>query len=155
MKRASAVKLKRITGVAIGAALLLSPFARADQPIETLHPRPGQDAVVRLDEGHSGLLDQAVHLVEQVELPVIAGHAQRVRDVAPTEPGDGHAGILRLRPEGEIQVVSIGEVSLGASGCGRRASYVPEMTACTPDTFVVHANDVCKAVIANVASKNP
>ena len=57
--------------------------------------------------------------------------------------------------EGEIQVVSIGEVSLGASGCGRRASYVPEMTACTPDTFVVHANDVCKAVIANVASKNP
>ena len=57
--------------------------------------------------------------------------------------------------EGEIQVVQIGEVSLGASGCGRRASYVPEMTACTPDTYVVHANDVCKAVIANVASKNP
>jgi ABC-type uncharacterized transport system substrate-binding protein len=32
VKRASAVKLKLITGVAIGAALLLSPLARADQP---------------------------------------------------------------------------------------------------------------------------
>lgn len=57
--------------------------------------------------------------------------------------------------EEEIQVVQIGDVSMGASGCGRRASYVPQETACSPDTFVNHANDVCKSVIANVASKNP
>jgi hypothetical protein len=57
--------------------------------------------------------------------------------------------------EAEIQVVQIGGVSLGASGCNRRASYVPEKTSCTPDTYEAHANDVCSAVIANVASKNP
>jgi hypothetical protein len=51
--------------------------------------------------------------------------------------------------------VQIGDVSLGASGCDRRASYVPTETTCTPDTFEVHAKDVCRAVIANVASKNP
>ena len=57
--------------------------------------------------------------------------------------------------EDEIQVVPIGDVSLGASGCGRRASYVPEKTSCTPDTYEAHAKDVCSTVIANVASKNP
>ncbi len=57
--------------------------------------------------------------------------------------------------EADIQVVQLGEVSLGASGCNRRASYVPEKTSCTPDTYEAHANDVCSTVIANVASKNP
>lgn len=57
--------------------------------------------------------------------------------------------------EEEIQVVHIGDVSMGASGCGRRASYVPGETACSPDMFEAHAKDVCKSVIANVASKNP
>jgi hypothetical protein len=58
-------------------------------------------------------------------------------------------------PEDQIQVVQISDISLGASGCGRRASYIPEKTSCAPDQYKSLAKDVCTTVIANVASKNP
>ncbi len=57
--------------------------------------------------------------------------------------------------EDQIQVTQIGDKSFGASGCGQRASYIPESTSCYPDQFESTAKSVCTAVIANVASKNP
>jgi hypothetical protein len=57
--------------------------------------------------------------------------------------------------EDQIQVVQIADVSFGATGCGRRASYIPEKTSCSPGQYASLAKDVCGTVIANVASKNP
>jgi hypothetical protein len=56
--------------------------------------------------------------------------------------------------EDQIQVVQIADVSFGASGCGRRASYVPEKTSCSPGQYASLAKDVCGTVIANVASNS-
>ena len=58
-------------------------------------------------------------------------------------------------PEAQIQVVGISSTSFGASGCGRRASYVPESYHCRPDQPESTIKNVCTAVVANVASKNP
>jgi hypothetical protein len=55
--------------------------------------------------------------------------------------------------EDQIEVVQINDVSMGASGCGKRASYVPDNESCSPDQFERSAKSVCTAVIANVASK--
>jgi hypothetical protein len=57
--------------------------------------------------------------------------------------------------EDQIQVVAISDASFGASGCGRRASYVPESDACRPDQPENIVKGVCTAVVANVASKSP
>jgi hypothetical protein len=57
--------------------------------------------------------------------------------------------------EDQVQVVQIADVSFGATGCGRRASYIPEKTSCSPGQYASLAKDVCGTVIANVASKNP
>lgn len=57
--------------------------------------------------------------------------------------------------EDQIEVVQISDISLGALGCGRRASYIPANTSCRPDQYTRFAKDSCTAVIANVASKNP
>jgi hypothetical protein len=57
--------------------------------------------------------------------------------------------------EDQIQVVQIADVSFGASGCGRHASYIPEKTSCSPGQYASLAKDVCSTVLANVAGKNP
>jgi hypothetical protein len=57
--------------------------------------------------------------------------------------------------EDQIEVVHIGDVSMGATGCGKRASYVPASRSCNPDQFESTAKEVCTAVVGNVASKNP
>ena len=57
--------------------------------------------------------------------------------------------------EDQVQIVGLSESSFGASGCGRRASYVPESYHCRPDQPESIIKDVCTAVVANVASKNP
>lgn len=56
--------------------------------------------------------------------------------------------------EDQIQVVQLADVSFGATGCDRRASYIPESRSCYADQFVNIAKEACTAVIANVASSN-
>jgi hypothetical protein len=58
-------------------------------------------------------------------------------------------------PEDQIQVVQLADISFGASGCDRRASYIPESRSCYAEQFASTAKSVCTAVIANVASQNP
>jgi hypothetical protein len=57
--------------------------------------------------------------------------------------------------EDQIQVVQLADVSFGASGCGRRASYVPQDSGCFPEQSEMSAKQFCTAVVASVASKNP
>jgi hypothetical protein len=57
--------------------------------------------------------------------------------------------------EDQLQVVVLSATSFGVTGCGRRASYVPESKYCSPDQDEATAKRVCTAVVANVASKNP
>jgi hypothetical protein len=56
--------------------------------------------------------------------------------------------------EDKIQVVQLADVSYGAAGCGRRASYIPESRYCSADQLESRAKDVCTAVVANMASSN-
>jgi hypothetical protein len=57
--------------------------------------------------------------------------------------------------EDQVQVVQLADISFGASGCGRRASYIPESRSCYAEQFASTAKSVCTAVIANVASSSP
>lgn len=57
--------------------------------------------------------------------------------------------------EDHIQVVGITDTSFGATGCGNRASYIPKIHTCGPHQTEGIIKDVCTAVVANVATKNP